>query len=136
MYPSLFTLGTANLGPHTRRGAGILVMGVAGGAVFTPIQGAVADAAGVRISFVVPLVGFCVVLAYTAFHWARHGFHVLRIKSEAVIATSLEGGAVGGVVSTVHYDEKRLSVVAIEAIRKNSVGAVSVKGATGGVNFK
>jgi FHS family L-fucose permease-like MFS transporter len=27
MYPTLFTLGTANLGPHTRRGAGIMVMG-------------------------------------------------------------------------------------------------------------
>ncbi|KAM0723480.1 hypothetical protein Q7P37_000467 [Cladosporium fusiforme] len=135
MYPSLFTLGTANLGPHTRRGAGILVMGVSGGAVFPPIQGAIADAANVRISFVVPLVGFCVVLAYTGFHWARHGFHVLRVKSEAVIATSLEGGAVGGVISTVHYDEKRLSVVAIETIRKNSVGAATVKGATGGINF-
>lgn len=28
MYPTIFTLGTANLGRHTRRGAGILVMGV------------------------------------------------------------------------------------------------------------
>lgn len=33
MYPTIFTLGTANLGRHTRRGAGILVMGVSGGAV-------------------------------------------------------------------------------------------------------
>lgn len=31
MYPSIFTLGTANLGKNTRRGAGILVMGVSGG---------------------------------------------------------------------------------------------------------
>ncbi|KAL1589452.1 hypothetical protein WHR41_01599 [Cladosporium halotolerans] len=136
MYPTLFTLGTANLGRHTRRGAGILVMGVSGAAVFTPIQGAIADAVSTRVSYFVPLVGFCVVLAYTAFHWARHGFHVLRVKSEAVIATSVEGGAVGGVMSTVHYDEKRLSVVAVENIRKGSIGAVSVKGATGGVNFK
>jgi MFS transporter, FHS family, L-fucose permease len=30
MYPTIFTLGTANLGQHTRRGAGILVMGVSG----------------------------------------------------------------------------------------------------------
>jgi FHS family L-fucose permease-like MFS transporter len=136
MYPTLFTLGTANLGPHTRRGAGILVMGVSGGAVFPPIQAAIADAVNTRISYVVPLVGFCVVLAYTSFHWARHGFHILRIKSEAVIAVSMEGGAVGGVVQTVHYDEKRLSVSAIENIRRNSIGAASVKGATGGVNFR
>lgn len=32
MYPTLFTLGTANLGKHTRRGAGIMVMAVSGGA--------------------------------------------------------------------------------------------------------
>lgn len=136
MYPTLFTLGTANLGPHTRRGAGILVMGVSGGAVFPPIQAAIADAVNTRISYVVPLVGFCVVLAYTGFHWARHGFHILRVKSEAIIATSMEGGAVGGVIQTVHYDEKRLSVSAVENIRRSSVGAVSVKGATGGVNFR
>lgn len=37
MYPSIFTIGTANLGRNTRRGAGILVMGVSGGAgTFTP----------------------------------------------------------------------------------------------------
>ncbi|EMC99575.1 hypothetical protein BAUCODRAFT_101488 [Baudoinia panamericana UAMH 10762] len=133
MYPTIFTLGTANLGRHTRRGAGILVMGVSGGAVFPPIQGAVADAAGTRISYVVPLCGFVVVLAYVVTHWARHGFHVMRVKSESVIATSLEGGAVGGVLETVHYDEKRLSVAAVENIRRNSVGG-SVKAVTGGVN--
>ncbi|KAI7157473.1 L-fucose:H+ symporter permease-like protein [Hortaea werneckii] len=134
MYPTIFTLGTANLGRHTRRGAGILVMGVSGGAVFPPIQGAIADAANTRISYVVPLVGFCVVLAYVAFHWARHGFHVLRIKAEPVIATSFEGGALGGVVETVHYDAKRLDSTAHEEIRRASVGGVTVKGVTGGVN--
>jgi len=136
MYPTLFTLGTANLGPHTRRGAGILVMGVSGGAVFSPVQAAIADAASTRISYIVPLFGFCVVLAYGSFHWFRHGMHVMRVKSEAVIATSIEGGAVGGVMETVHYDEKRMSISAVENIRRSSVGAVSVKGATGGVNFR
>ncbi|GAB1737706.1 hypothetical protein NU219Hw_g2118t1 [Hortaea werneckii] len=134
MYPTIFTLGTANLGRHTRRGAGILVMGVSGGAVFPPIQGAIADAASTRISYVVPLVGFCVVLVYVAFHWARHGFHVLRIKAEPVIATSYEGGALGGVVETVHYDAKRLDSTAHEEIRRASVGEVTVKGVTGGIN--
>jgi FHS family L-fucose permease-like MFS transporter len=134
MYPSIFTLGTANLGRNTRRGAGILVMGVSGGAVFPPIQGAVADAANTRISYVVPLVGFCIVLVYVATHWVRHGFHILRVKGEDVIATSLEGGALGGAVTTTHYDEKRLSVAAVENIRRGSVGAVSVKGITGGIN--
>ncbi|KEQ87235.1 L-fucose:H+ symporter permease-like protein [Aureobasidium pullulans] len=96
MYPTIFTMGTANLGIHTRRGAGILVMGVAGGAVFSPIQGAIADAANTRISFVVPLVGFLVVLAYVGFHWVGEGFAVLRVKTDDAIvaAAGVEGGAV------------------------------------------
>ncbi|KXT04664.1 hypothetical protein AC578_2123 [Pseudocercospora eumusae] len=125
MYPTIFTLGTANLGKNTRRGAGILVMGVSGGAVFPPIQGAIADAANTRISFVVPLVGFVIVLAYVAKHWVSHGFHLLRVKGEKMVATTLEGGAVGGAVQTVHYDEKRLSVVDIEQVRRNSLGPVN-----------
>lgn len=48
----------------------------------------------------------------------------------------MEGGALGGVVETVHYDEKRMSVAAIEEVRRNSVGAVSVNGVTGGVRAK
>jgi len=108
-------------------------MGVSGGAVFPPIQGAVADAAGTRISYVVPLVGFVVVLAYVVYHWANHGFHILRIKGETVIAASIEGGAVGGVVETVHYDQKRLSIAAQDEVRRGSVGSVGVAGVTGGV---
>ncbi|KAK3074145.1 hypothetical protein LTR53_003675 [Teratosphaeriaceae sp. CCFEE 6253] len=133
-YPTIFTLGTANLGRHTRRGAGILVMGVSGGAVFPPIQGAIADAASTRISYVVPLCGFVVVLAYVSYHWVSHGMKIMRVKSQAMVATSLEGGAVGGVISTVHYDEKRLSVAAQEEVRRGSVGMVSVSPFTGGLN--
>jgi FHS family L-fucose permease-like MFS transporter len=90
MYPTLFTLGTANLGIHTRRGAGILVMGVSGGAVFPPIQGAIADAVNTRISYVVPLVGFVYVLGYVVFHWFTHGKHVMRVKN--VVASDFFGG--------------------------------------------
>ncbi|KAF2218759.1 major facilitator superfamily transporter [Elsinoe ampelina] len=89
MYPTIFTLGTRNLGRHTRRGAGILVMGVSGGAVFPPVQGAIADAASTRISYIVPLVGFCVVLAYGGSHWARNGFKIMRVKDEELIERRL-----------------------------------------------
>jgi FHS family L-fucose permease-like MFS transporter len=90
MYPAIFTIGTANLGKNTRRGAGILVMGVSGGAVFPPIQGAIATNVNTRISYVVPTIGFVVVLAYVSYHWVTHGMHILRVKGEKVIATSLE----------------------------------------------
>lgn len=125
MYPTIFTLGTANLGKNTRRGAGILVMGVSGGAVFPPIQGAIADSSSTKISYLVPMVGFIVVLAYGLTSWIRHGRHLLRVKGEKVIATSVEGGALGGVVATVHYDEKRLSAVDVEQVRRASIGDVN-----------
>lgn len=73
-------MGTANLGRHTRRGAGILIMGVGGGAVFPPIQGAIADAHTTRISFLVPMVGFIVVAAYALYHWIEHGYKIRRIN--------------------------------------------------------
>lgn len=122
MYPTIFTLGTANLGKHTRRGAGILVMGVSGGAVFPPIQGAIADAAGTRISYVTPLVGFVVVLAYAVYSWGRAGFTVMRSKS-TVISASYEGPALGGgvVEEKLVYDKngdvEKTEVVAVSAIR-------------------
>jgi FHS family L-fucose permease-like MFS transporter len=136
MYPSIFTIGTANLGRNTRRGAGILVMGVSGGAVFPPIQGAIADAASTRISYLVPMVGFIVVLAYVTTHWVRHGFHILRVKGEDVVATALEGGAVGGAVQTVHYDEKRLSFADHEEVRRSSLAGATVNPMTGGYRME
>lgn len=85
MYPTIFVMGTANLGHHTSRGAGILVMGVGGGAVFPPIQGAIADAYSTRISFLVPMVGFIVVVAYALYHWIQHGFKIRRLTSTTEI---------------------------------------------------
>lgn len=79
MFPTIFVMGTANLGRHTRRGAGILIMGVGGGAAFPPIQGAIADAYSTRISFLVPMFGFIIVTAYALFHWIKHGFKIRRI---------------------------------------------------------
>ncbi|KAJ3534003.1 hypothetical protein NM208_g7733 [Fusarium decemcellulare] len=81
MYPTLFTLGTKGLGRHTRRGAGVLVMGVSGGAIFPPIQGAIADAKGTRISYLVPMVGFVYVLGYVTVHWVRNGMAIVKSKT-------------------------------------------------------
>ncbi|RDW80556.1 hypothetical protein BP5796_05254 [Coleophoma crateriformis] len=112
MYPTIFTLGTANLGRHTRRAAGILVMGVSGGAVFPPIQGAIADSAGTRISYVVPLVGFVYVLGYVTFHWVSHGRHILRVKD--IVSAEFRGGAIGGGVVETHYDGDKAADVHVE----------------------
>ncbi|KAG4442372.1 hypothetical protein IFR05_002150 [Cadophora sp. M221] len=118
MYPTLFTLGTANLGRHTRRGAGILVMGVSGGAVFPPIQGAIADAVNTRISYLVPLVGFVYVLGYVVFHWMRTGKHIMRVKN--VVGAIAAPAIAGGGVTEFHYNgEKDLKVEEAEMSRSS-----------------
>ena len=45
----------------------MLIMGVGGGAVFPPIQGAIADTAGTPTSQLVPMIGYCLVLVYACF---------------------------------------------------------------------
>jgi MFS family permease len=101
MFPTIFVMGTANLGRHTRRGAGILMMAVSGGAVFPPIQGVIADRHSTRISFLVPMVGFIFVLAYALSHWIQHGFKVRRISPTVDVH----------VISTA--EQKRPSIVII-----------------------
>jgi len=43
MFPSIFTLGIAELGPLTGDGSGFLIMAIVGGAILPVIQGAMAD---------------------------------------------------------------------------------------------
>jgi len=45
----------------------MLIMGVGGGAVFPPIQGAIADASNTAVSQCVPMVGYVFVLIYALF---------------------------------------------------------------------
>jgi FHS family L-fucose permease-like MFS transporter len=73
MYPVIFVLGTTGLGHHTRRAAGLLVMGVAGGAVFPPMQGALADAKDTRTSFWICLPPFIIIAAFAATRWIADG---------------------------------------------------------------
>lgn len=101
---------------HTRRGAGIMVQGVAGGAVFPPIQGAIADAAGTRISYIVPLVGFIYVFGYTFFHWSRHGRHIMRVKN--VVPEDFFGREARGSIVSAHFqnpNERKADISQIEA---------------------
>jgi FHS family L-fucose permease-like MFS transporter len=106
-------------------------MGVAGGAVFPPIQGAVADNASTRISMVIPLVGFVYVFGYCFFHWFTHGRNITRVKDIVVAADtagrrgSAWGGALGGAINYVHYttDKEGGSVSGHVEGRTSSVAA-------------
>ncbi|TFY65889.1 hypothetical protein EVG20_g5200 [Dentipellis fragilis] len=65
-YPCIFTLGTKNLGVHTKRGSGLIVMGVGGGAWYPPAQGALADKTFTAHSYLVPFSGYVVMTIYAA----------------------------------------------------------------------
>ncbi|KAG0558250.1 hypothetical protein KC19_10G014200 [Ceratodon purpureus] len=64
MYPTIFTLALQDLGGNTKRAGTFVVMGVGGGAIFPPIQGAIADKASTKISQIVPTVGFAYLIFY------------------------------------------------------------------------
>jgi FHS family L-fucose permease-like MFS transporter len=64
MFPSLFTLGIANLGPLTGKASGVLMSGAVGAAVIPVVQGMVADKIGVHSSFLVPAICYLYVAFY------------------------------------------------------------------------
>src|ERR1700726_4624231 len=54
MFPSIFTLGVAELGPLTGDGSGIMIMAIVGGALIPLAQGAIADKIGIHHAFFLP----------------------------------------------------------------------------------
>ena len=64
MFPTIFTLGIANLGKHTGEGSGVLCMAIVGGAIVPVIGGYVADLSSIAISFIVPAVCYLYILYY------------------------------------------------------------------------
>ena len=70
MFPTIYgiALGSVSQGEHpddTKIGASGLIMAILGGALLTPIQGMVSDAAGINLSYLVPVGCFLVVLLYS-----------------------------------------------------------------------
>jgi FHS family L-fucose permease-like MFS transporter len=64
LFPSIFTLGIAELGPLTGRGSGLLIAAIVGGAVLPLVQGAIADRVGVHESFVLPFACYLYIVFY------------------------------------------------------------------------
>lgn len=74
MFPTIFTLGVAELGPLTGRGSGLLVQAIVGGALFPVIMGACADRFGVHRSMALPFLCYLFIIYYG---WAGY-----RIKPD------------------------------------------------------
>ena len=64
MWSNIFTLSIDGLGKYTSQGSSLLVMAILGGAVLPVIQGAIADAAGVHFSFVLPIISYLYIAFY------------------------------------------------------------------------
>ncbi|QYK14543.1 sugar MFS transporter [Shewanella rhizosphaerae] len=64
MFPTIFSLALKNLGPVTAQGSGILCLAIVGGAVVPLAQGAIADVAGLSISFLLPVLCYAYILFY------------------------------------------------------------------------
>jgi len=64
MFPTIFSLGVAELGPLTGNGSGILNMAIVGGAIVPLIQGAIADHIGLHHAFFIPVICYLYILFY------------------------------------------------------------------------
>jgi MFS transporter, FHS family, L-fucose permease len=64
MFPSIFTLGVAELGPLTGDGSGILIMAIVGGALVPVAQGWIADHIGIHHAFFLPVICYLYILFF------------------------------------------------------------------------
>jgi FHS family L-fucose permease-like MFS transporter len=64
MFPSIFTLGIAQLGPLTGEGSGLLIAAIVGGAIVPELEGVIADHIGIQLAFVVPALCYLYIMFY------------------------------------------------------------------------
>jgi len=68
MFPTIFALGLRGVGEARKLASSLLVMAIVGGAVLTPLMGALSGRAGIHWSMAVPLVCFLVIAGFAATH--------------------------------------------------------------------
>ena len=65
MFPNIFALGIAGLGPLTSKGSGLIMTAVVGGAIIPALIGYVADKAGsIQTSFIIPAICYLFIAYY------------------------------------------------------------------------
>jgi len=64
MFPTIFSLALQGLGRLTSAGSAALCLAIVGGAVVPLLQGVIADTAGLRIAFVVPILCYAYIAWY------------------------------------------------------------------------
>lgn len=66
MFPTIFALGLKDLGPNTKLGGSMIVMGIVGGAAFTPLMGLIASHSMAR-AMLVPLACYAFISYFSFF---------------------------------------------------------------------
>jgi FHS family L-fucose permease-like MFS transporter len=64
MYPTIFALGIAELGPLTSKGSGVITIGNVGGGVLPPLFGLLADKMGYQHAFLLPIACYLFMIYY------------------------------------------------------------------------
>ena len=64
MFPNIFTLGVANLGPLTSKGSSLLVAAIIGGALVPLLEGYAADRMGIQKAFFIPVICYVFIAIY------------------------------------------------------------------------
>jgi len=64
MFPSIFTLGVAEMGPLTGEASGLLVTAIVGGAIIPELQGILADHIGLHHAFILPVLCYIFIIYY------------------------------------------------------------------------
>ena len=64
MFPNIFALGIAGLGPMTSKGSGLIMTAVVGGAIIPPLIGAAADRMGIQHAFFIPALCYLFIAWY------------------------------------------------------------------------
>jgi FHS family L-fucose permease-like MFS transporter len=64
MFPNIFTLGIAGLGPMTSKGSGLIMTAIVGGAVIPYLIGVLADKTSIQGSFIIPIICYLYIAYY------------------------------------------------------------------------
>ncbi|MDD6787934.1 MAG: MFS transporter, partial [Bacteroidales bacterium] len=64
---TIYGIALEDIGDDAKIGASGLIMAILGGAIITPLQGKVSDMFDINTSYLVPLVCFVIVFAYSLY---------------------------------------------------------------------
>jgi FHS family L-fucose permease-like MFS transporter len=73
MFPTIFGMGSDGLNDaETKVGSSGMIMAILGGALITPLQGALVDLIGVSLSYILPFICFVVIGSYAFYRFSAN----------------------------------------------------------------